>query len=359
VGCKSVAMAMAAAVVASLAAGNLIRTEGVAADTLEKSAEPSVFRTRFECSNGDFIVEVHRDWAPLGVARFEQLVKDGFYDGCRFFRVVPGFVVQFGIAAMPEVNAKWRSQNLQDDPVKQTNADGTICFANAGPNTRRTQLFINLVDNARLDEMGFAPFGRVVEGMPVVKAITAQYGETPQQPQIEAQGNTYLVAQFPQMDYIKKVTILPALEAGASATPIEAASQAATSPPSPEASQGWAMPAQFQGKWANRDDSNQSLVVSETSIEWKHGDGLAAEVVPVSACSYDRIGEVVSFSIRSGIGAIANGQPVYGSTQVEMKRTGDGLVIAEKSADVISDPSSGFAFQPIVGQEYVFVRSGQ
>lgn len=174
-----------------------------------KAADPNVFKVKCECSNGDFVIEVHKDWAPLGAARFEQLVKEGFYDEARFFRVVPNFVVQFGLAADPQISAKWRSQRLQDDPVKQTNATGTLTFATAGANTRTTQLFINLVDNARLDGMGFAPFGKVVEGMDVVKAITAQYGEMPQQPMIEAQGNAYLTPQFPNMDYIKKATIIP------------------------------------------------------------------------------------------------------------------------------------------------------
>lgn len=174
-----------------------------------KAADPNVFKVKCECSNGTFVVEVHKDWAPLGAARFEQLVKEGFYDEGRFFRVVPNFVVQFGLAANPQVSAKWRTQRLQDDPVKQTNAAGTLTFATAGPNTRTTQLFINLVNNARLDGMGFAPFGKVIEGMDVVKAITAKYGENPQQPMIEMQGNAYLTSQFPEMDYIKKATIVP------------------------------------------------------------------------------------------------------------------------------------------------------
>lgn len=174
-----------------------------------KQTDADVFKVKFECSNGAFVVEVHKAWAPLGAARFEQLVKDGFYDEGRFFRVVPNFVVQFGLAADPQVSAKWRSQRLQDDPVKETNAAGTLTFATAGPNTRTTQLFVNLVNNARLDGMGFAPFGKIIEGMDVVKAITAKYGEMPQQPMIESQGNTYLKAQFPEMDYIKKATIIP------------------------------------------------------------------------------------------------------------------------------------------------------
>ncbi|MCX5757648.1 MAG: peptidylprolyl isomerase [Candidatus Hydrogenedentes bacterium] len=174
-----------------------------------KAADPNVFKVKCECSNGTFVVEVHKDWAPLGAAQFEKLVKEGFYDEGRFFRVVPNFVVQFGLAADPQVSAKWRGQRLQDDPVKQTNAAGTLTFATSGPNTRTTQLFINLVDNARLDGMGFAPFGKVIEGMDVVKAITPKYGEQPNQQMIEMQGSAYLKAQFPDMDYIKKATIIP------------------------------------------------------------------------------------------------------------------------------------------------------
>jgi peptidyl-prolyl cis-trans isomerase A (cyclophilin A) len=135
------------------------------------------------------------------------LIKAGYYDGARFFRVVPGFVAQFGLAADPAVTAKWKDMNLQDDPVKESNTPGTLTYATAGPNTRTTQLFINLGNNQRLDGMGFAPFAKVVSGMEAVQAINAGYGEAPQQPLIEAQGNAYLQSQFPQLDYIKKATI--------------------------------------------------------------------------------------------------------------------------------------------------------
>jgi cyclophilin family peptidyl-prolyl cis-trans isomerase len=174
-----------------------------------KSEGNNVFKVKFECSNGDFVVECHRDWAPLGVARFEELVKSGFYNEDRFFRVVPGFVVQFGLSGDPAVNKQWFNQRIQDDPVKQTNAKGTLTFATSGKNTRTTQLFINLVDNARLDSMGFSPFGKIVEGMDVVQKITAQYGEMPDQQMIQFKGNEYLKAAFPKMDYIKTATIVP------------------------------------------------------------------------------------------------------------------------------------------------------
>jgi len=174
-----------------------------------KAEGGNVFKVKFECSNGTFVVECHRDWAPLGVARFEQLLKEGFYSEGRFFRVAPGFVVQFGLSGDPAINTKWRAERIKDDPVKQTNAAGTITFATSGPNTRTTQLFINLGDNRRLDGMGFTPFGKVVEGIEVVKAINPEYRETPDQGMIQAQGNTYLKQAFPKMDYIKSAAIVP------------------------------------------------------------------------------------------------------------------------------------------------------
>ncbi len=180
-----------------------------------KPQEPSkgdanVFKVKFECSNGNFVVECHKDWAPIGAARFEELVKGGFYNENRFFRVVPGFVVQFGLSGDPTVSAKWRESTIKDEPVKESNTVGTLTFAKSSlPNSRTTQLFINLVDNKRLDGMGFAPFAKVVEGMEVVKAISAKYGERPDQGLIQMQGNEYLKKQFPEMDYIKTATIVP------------------------------------------------------------------------------------------------------------------------------------------------------
>jgi len=174
----------------------------------EAPKEPagSTFRVRFETSKGPFVIEVHRDWAPIGAKQFEQLVKSGFYNGARFFRVVPNFVVQFGLAADPAVTKKW-STPIKDDPVLQTNRLGSVVFATAGPNTRTTQLFINLRSNQFLDSQGFAPFGMVVEGMNVVQSIYPGYGETPDQGEITSRGNAYLTAQFPKMDYIKTATI--------------------------------------------------------------------------------------------------------------------------------------------------------
>lgn len=168
---------------------------------------PDVFKVRFECTNGEFTIECHKDWAPLGAERFYRLVKEGFYDNAGFFRVVPGFVVQFGLAADPAVTNKWRNKRIQDDPVRQSNREGYLSFASAGPNTRTTQVFINLKDNIQLDSMGFAPFGKVISGMEVVRAISSLHGEKPNQGMITMEGNAYLEKNFPGLDYIRKATL--------------------------------------------------------------------------------------------------------------------------------------------------------
>ena len=174
-------------------------------------AAPATFKVRFETSKGPIVIEAHRDWAPNGVDRFYQLVEQGYYDDVRFFRVVPGFVVQFGLSADPAVNKVWDQAKIQDDPVKQTNKRGALVFATAGPNTRTTQLFINFGDNTRLDGMGFAPFGEVVEGMDVVDKIYSGYGEQPRQDLITSQGDAYISKNFPKIDKIKLARIvLPA-----------------------------------------------------------------------------------------------------------------------------------------------------
>ena len=174
-----------------------------------KKAEPSdgTFRVRFDTTAGPFTVAVHPDWAPLGAKRFRELVEDKYYDNAAFFRVVPNFVVQFGIAAEPAKTAKWNKQ-FKDDPVLRTNKVGTLVYATAGPNTRTTQLFINLRGNQQLDDQGFAPFAEVIEGMAVVQKISSAHGEDPDQQRIERQGNAYLKPAFPKLDWIKTARIV-------------------------------------------------------------------------------------------------------------------------------------------------------
>src|SRR5215510_3385709 len=175
-----------------------------------KDKAPETFKADFELSNGKhFVVEVHRAWAPNGADRFYNMVKNGFFDDCRFFRVVPDFMVQFGIHGDPAVSAPWRAARIPDDPVKESNKRGYVTFATAGPNTRTTQIFINFKDNAGLDSQGFSPFGQVTTGMEVVDAIYSGDGERPDQNQIQAEGNAYLEKAFPKLDYVKKATIAP------------------------------------------------------------------------------------------------------------------------------------------------------
>jgi peptidyl-prolyl cis-trans isomerase A (cyclophilin A) len=174
---------------------------------------PAVYKAKFDTSKGAFVVEVHRDWAPNGADRFYNLVKNGFFDNARFFRVIKGFMVQFGINADPKISAVWRDARIKDDPVRTSNGRGLVTFATAGPDTRTTQVFINFADNAALDRQGFAPFGQVVKGMDVVDALYSDYGEGaprgrgPDQGRIQREGNAYLMAEFGNLDYIKKATI--------------------------------------------------------------------------------------------------------------------------------------------------------
>lgn len=176
---------------------------------------PASYKVKFDTSKGSFVVDVHRDWAPRGADRFYNLVKNGFFNDARFFRVISGFMVQFGISPDPKIAAAWRDASIGDDPVKQSNTRGMITFATRGPNTRTTQVFINYGDNARLDGMGFAPFGQIVSGMNVVDALYSGYGEGaprgagPEQGRIQSEGNAYLTQAFPKLDYIKTATIVP------------------------------------------------------------------------------------------------------------------------------------------------------
>jgi peptidyl-prolyl cis-trans isomerase A (cyclophilin A) len=191
------------------AAGPVSGPPALYAPSRATAKAPATFRARFTTTRGTFVVSVTRAWAPLGADRFYNLVQAGFFDGARFFRIVPKFVVQFGLNGDPRVNAAWESARLEDDPVKQTNSRGRITFATAGPGTRTTQLFVNLKDNRGLDGMGFAPFGEVsAAGMAVVDGLYAGYGELPDQGRITMEGNRYLEAQFPQLDYVRRAEIV-------------------------------------------------------------------------------------------------------------------------------------------------------
>ncbi len=178
-----------------------------------KEKAPAVYKAKFDTSKGTFVIEVHRAWAPNGADRFYNLVKSGFYNDARFFRVLDGFMVQFGISGNPDVSAVWRDARIPDDGVNESNQRGYVTFATGGPNTRTTQVFINFGNNHGLDGQGFSPFGKVVSGMKVVDALYSGYGEGapsgrgPDQGQVQAKGNTYLNAKFPKLDYIKKATI--------------------------------------------------------------------------------------------------------------------------------------------------------
>ena len=173
-----------------------------------KETAPATYKANFDTSAGAIVIEVHRDWAPLGAERFYNLVKNGFFDNARFFRVVPNFMVQFGMNGDPAVTAAWQGATLKDEPTKETNKRGYVTFAKTGaPNSRGTQVFINFKDNGFLDSQGFAPFGQVVSGMDVAEKITSQYGESPNQGRITAEGNAYLTKEFPKLDYIRKATI--------------------------------------------------------------------------------------------------------------------------------------------------------
>jgi len=177
---------------------------------------PDTFQAEFDTTKGKFTVEVTRSLSPNGADRFYNLVKSGYFKDIAFFRVIKGFMCQFGIHGDPAISAKWRSANIQDDPVKGSNTRSTITFATAGPNTRTTQFFINFADNVNLDGMGFSPFGKVTKGMDVVDKINGEYGEGapggrgPNQGRIQQQGNAYLKKDFPNLDYIKSVTLVPA-----------------------------------------------------------------------------------------------------------------------------------------------------
>ena len=204
-------MRNARAIVALTALGCLV---GCRSKPKEIGPAPATFRVRFNTTKGDFVVLVHRDWAPRGADRFWELTKMRFYDGNYFFRVLPNFIVQWGISGDPKVAKDWSVLTISDDPPKVSNKLGTVTFATAGPNSRTTQLFVNLNDNSRLDAQGFTPFGEVSEGMTVVQNLYAGYGEGaprgpgPDQNAITDIGNAYLEEHFPRLDQIKKTQVL-------------------------------------------------------------------------------------------------------------------------------------------------------
>lgn len=176
---------------------------------------PAAYLARFDTTQGPFTIEVHRDWSPLGADRFYQLVNAGFYDGTRFFRTMPKFVVQWGINPNPLVSQAWKHGTaIKDDPVLQSNLRGFVSFATDGPDTRTTQIYVNMADNARLDARGFSPFGKVSSGMEVFSKLYADYGEGPpkgtgaDQDKIEAEGDAYLVKDFPRLDKVIKAQIV-------------------------------------------------------------------------------------------------------------------------------------------------------
>jgi peptidyl-prolyl cis-trans isomerase A (cyclophilin A) len=175
---------------------------------------PDEFQAKFTTTKGTIVIQVRRNWAPNGADRFYNLVKNGFYDNCRIFRMIPNFMVQFGINGDPKVSAAWSNATIPDDPVKQSNRKGYVSFAKGGPNSRTTQVFINFSDeNILLDAQGFAPFGTLVKGTDIVNEFFAEYldgppsGKGPEQGRIQAEGNAYLAKSFPKLDYIKSAVI--------------------------------------------------------------------------------------------------------------------------------------------------------
>jgi peptidyl-prolyl cis-trans isomerase A (cyclophilin A) len=212
IGIATAALATMPAVAAEQAAQpDLNRAAKLRDPAALKETAPAAYKAKFDTSAGVFVIEVHRDWAPLGADRFYNLVKNGFFDEGRFFRVIQDprpFMVQFGINGNTTIQKAWLNANLKDDPVKQSNKRGYVTFATAGPNTRTTQVFINFGDNSNLDGQGFAPFGQVVSGMDVVDKLYSGYGERPNaQNAYLMKGNAYVTKDFPKLDYVKKATI--------------------------------------------------------------------------------------------------------------------------------------------------------
>jgi peptidyl-prolyl cis-trans isomerase A (cyclophilin A) len=207
------AVKLAAVLTLGLTATPLIAQGNLGNPAALTEQAPATYKARFDTSKGVFVIDVRREWAPVGADRFYNLVKNGFYDENRFFRVISGFMVQFGINGNPQVSTPWRNAQIKDDPVKQSNKRGFITFATSGPNSRTTQVFINFGDNSRLDGMGFASFGQVSSGMNVVDQLYSDYGEGapsgrgPNQGRMQGEGNAYLTKDFPNLDFVRKATI--------------------------------------------------------------------------------------------------------------------------------------------------------
>ena len=208
---KTILMSAAAAVLLAAGTTAVAAPEKLMNPQALNAKAPDVFKAKFETTAGNFVVEVHRDWAPNGADRFYNLVKNGYYDGVKFFRVIPGFMAQFGIHGDPSVAKIWGNSNIQDDPVKQSNKRTFVTFAQTSrPNSRSVQLFINYGDNSRLDKDRFAPFGKVIEGMESVDKLYSGYDAesiSAQQQRINAEGNAFLEKNYPKLDGIKKATI--------------------------------------------------------------------------------------------------------------------------------------------------------
>lgn len=194
--------------------------------TLNRTA-PAVFRAKLTTTKGDVIIEVTRAWAPRGADRFYNLVRAGFFSDVAFFRVIPGFMAQFGISSKPEIAGAWVNANMADDPVKEHNTRGKVSFATAGANTRTTQLFINYGDNSQLDPQGFSPIGQVVEGMENVDKFYSGYGGNPDQTALQNQGKAYIDRAMPKVDKIISASIVPLPAAAPAATGAAPATPAA------------------------------------------------------------------------------------------------------------------------------------
>jgi peptidyl-prolyl cis-trans isomerase A (cyclophilin A) len=194
--------------VLSLAAAACSEKPASSTSSAPAGPTPDSFRVAFETTRGRVVIEAHRAWAPKGVDRLYELVSAGALDDNAFFRVVPNFIVQFGAPGDPKANAHWNSLRIADDPPAQKNLRGTIAFATEGPGTRTNQLFVNLADNTHLDRIGFAPIGRVVEGMGVVDSIFAGYREKPEYHLLATLGNEYLQRMFPKLDYVTTARII-------------------------------------------------------------------------------------------------------------------------------------------------------